>query len=685
LGLEAYIETTMIKNEKLRQAQSALLDSLERFKICIEQLELLRQKKGFNTDSAFERRSLALLRTIRFQTGLAKKSLALAFPAGGDRTFGLNQAAEILTELASLPIDDPVVFQCRIELVTIYRQLGLLEKCQEGFRRLKNSQQKKPLTPELQFQAEAELIRYLLAAGKIDEAVKKAEEEYHNSKIYPDYDLAKLEILLALNYRIRENSEQQTGLQDQQARQQAELNQRVLNMVRKIDRQSGAYWGRRARMMLGTSYSAETNHVDAPLLKMLAEDQFQSGQYTEAVRFFELASRQAEVAGNHKEAFQNAVSAIAVLGNILKKLETAQDQSVFSETELTSCRRRTADALRKVSKQFPEQPQAAELHLKAIDLTAQAVLKNENPLDDYLVLLKEHTELWTDSVKIPPLLLRTAILLESQGQTTDALSILEKIPNHSVAGIDAVNTAQRCFSTETNDMKIAEWFERRIPAEKNATWNQADSVSAMNAAERRIQSFNATKNIETIQKTEQLLRNALEHSPELKPVTKVQIQAMLVTALNDQDKNEDAMAILKMLDDDKIKTLTSAEKLTFYCVQIKLLAETGKVQDAVDLLKIRLKQYPNDISLLKLLAEILSRQKDPNALKKALEIWTLIAEKIPKDTETWWTAREQMIEIYLKQNKIAEAKKELELLSLFYPELGGEPRKSRLNNYFKEK
>ncbi|MDR1268996.1 MAG: hypothetical protein LBK82_05675 [Planctomycetaceae bacterium] len=675
--LEADVASETDRNKITLQARTTLFQSLERFQHCTEQLEMLQKKTGFNsnsnTNSSLERRFVVLFRSIGYQTGLAQMSLALSFPsAGEDRIFSLNRAVNLLTESASLPIDDPVIFRSRIELATCYRLLGNFDQCKELLSRL----QKTELTPELQFQAEAELIRYCLAVGNLDEAVQKTKENHHDSFVYPDYDLAKLEIFLALSRRFKDKTEQQT-----------EINQIILEQIRRIDQQFGTYWGRRARMFLGNSYlvaaEGNTEGIDAPLLKMLAEDQFQSGQYTEAVRFFELASRRAEMVGDRKETFNNAVSAIAVLGEVLKRLETISptDPDIL-QTEIVSCRRQMIDSLRTLSVRFPENPDAAELHLKAVDLASQSVLKKELPLEDYLVLLKEHAEYWRDSPKIPPLLFRAATLLESQGRMSDALSILEKISNHTVIGLDTVNTAKRCFNMlPDSPLSIAEWFEQRLPTEESL-WNEADVVSVLHAAEQRIQAFahaaNKTEAMEIPKRAEQLLRNALRNFPELKSVTKIQIQTMLVTVLNDLEQKKEGTEILELLDDQQLDTLSPAEKRSFWLAQIQLLAKTGKIQEAVDLLKKRLKQFPDDLAFLILLAEILTRQNDSATLSKAVEVWTRIANESAKNSENWWLSRERIIEIYLKLNKKTEAKKEFELLRLLYPELGGSTRKSRL-------
>lgn len=721
LRMEAEVAAEADREILVQEVRKTLHESLERFKTCYEKIGALRQHLGSNAALPLELRTLALLRTVRFQWGLAQKSYALSFPPGdpvGDRSFGLQQAVEILRELASLRIDDGIVLQSRLELAACYRLLGELENGRVMLVDFEQTVQKSPnnpaLTPELRFQAETELIRYRIAiletknnVGPIDEFLRGRED----STIYPEYDLARIELLLALSRQKNTDKNAKESL----------LND-ILKLVRWIEDSSGPYWGRRAQMLLSAAHNTghttgsgedDLKDADSAFLAVLAEDRFRSGLYTEAVRLFERAGRVAEAAGNRQEAYKNAVAAAAVLEDVWHRIaslsageSTSDNVEKIPIEEQTKIQLQLVELLRNAARRFTEHPEAAELHLRSVDMAGALLLEERFASEDYLTLLREHAELWPDSVKVPPLLLRAALLLEREQRFDAALAILERIPNSNAVAVETVAAAIRCFKGWNDigggeasgnsdgvppafpalyggDNEIGNWFEKRLPKDDRA-WNEADLTSALQSVEHFLRAFAQTKKADNQLpiKAEEILRSALLRYPNPSPTLKARIHALLVTALSEQGRKEEAAAILKIFGDEQIGSLSEEERQTFQRVQAKLFDESGQTQQAVNLLAKLLKQRPGDLELLEQLAEILSRQSDPAALAKAKQFWTAIADKSEKNTEPWWNARERILEITLKQGKIDEAKKDFELLRILYPKLGGDARKSRLEKQF---
>jgi hypothetical protein len=87
-------------------------------------------------------------------------------------------------------------------------------------------------------------------------------------------------------------------------------------------------------------------------------------------------------------------------------------------------------------------------------------------------------------------------------------------------------------------------------------------------------------------------------------------------------------------------------------------------------------------STLQLLAEILSRQNDAKSLNDALTSWMQLEEIAQKNTESWWAAREGILDVLDKLNRREEAKKSFDMLRTLYPDLGGAERKERLTKRF---
>ncbi|MDR0871209.1 MAG: hypothetical protein LBN39_10500 [Planctomycetaceae bacterium] len=379
-------------------ARSTLLNSIDRFKKCTETLGILLPKIG-GTEQ--QRQATALSRLICFQQGLAQKSLALTFPPGNDRTFGLEQAAKLLTDIANLPLDEPAVFQCRIELASVYRLSDSMEQCRKQLEPLAAV----TLPRDLQFALAAEMLRYHLAVNELETALKNYGKVPADAVLFPDFELALLELFTALEKQAAEP-------------QRTEYRNAVLRLVQQIEQHS-AYWGRRAIKLLmdNGEWAAE----NSPLLKSIAEEKYRRGQFADAVKLYIAVSRQAESAGNSDEAFHSAAAAAAVLDAVLKRLPPGGDDAKKTRSEFIRI-------IRSFAKRFERYGEASEYYLKGIDAATDAVKQNSITTADYISLLQEYAAVWKDSPKTPLLLLRAAVLLERQGQHNESLTILEKIP-----------------------------------------------------------------------------------------------------------------------------------------------------------------------------------------------------------------------------------------------------------------
>ena len=648
--LEAVVAVEPEHSKAMEVARTQLFDTIEKFKACFEAVNELRQRVGSNADGDFERRTLGLLRTVHFQWGLAQESVALTFPNdSGDRVFCLNAAIEILDETARLQIDDDAVFRSRITIAGCYRLLGNLDRAAEMFKNLQN----KPLSLEMQFRANAELIRYYLRLGELDTALKEFGNDRSNSVIVPEFNLARLELFLAENQR--QPSE-------------ATLD-KIIRLVRNIEQRNGLYWGRRARLVL---ISSDFSSENAELLKLLAEEQFHSGRFAESVRLYDRASEAAAKSKNLEVAFANAKSAVAVLDHVAQRLHsgTAEDQFAV--------RRQLVDALQSLAVRFADHLDAAELHLEAADEAARLVLEKNLPLERYVELLTEHVDHWPTSEKAPPLLLRAAQILEQQKRPVDALDLLKRIPNGSRIAPDAVNAAVRCFEQQKDiqHSDVADWFERRIAPD--GPWSNADVRSALESADYRLRSGNtdAAKNAEG------LLRRLLEKCNDLPPTEKAKALSSLVTSLTLQNRQSEAAKILDDLTGDNFASLPPSVQRNLQLTKASVLAVIDKAQDAINILVDFLKKQPNDLEFRETLAEILSRQEQPEALAQSLKLWEGIERSSPKNSEPWWNARESTLNILLKQGRKDEAVREYAVLRLLQPQLGGAARKTRFEAMF---
>ena len=650
LRLEAVVAPESVQAAAMEDARVQLFDAIEKFKACSEAVGELRRRIGSNAAADFDRRTLSFWRTIRFQWGLVQKSVALTFPNDEDnRVFCLTQAVDILSEIARLPIDDDAVFRSRIELASCYRLLGNFPQSAQVLETL----QSKPLSLEMQFRAATESLRYRLALGELDDALKEFGRDRNDSAIVPEYDLARLELFLA----------------EYQRQPSDETSATIIRLVRSIEHRSGPYWGRRARLVL---ISSDFSFANAELLKLLAEEQYRSGRFAESVRLYERASGAAEKFGNAEDAFQNARSAVAVLNDVAQRLRSA----TVAPEEQVAVRRQLIDGLRNVAIRFVEHPESAELHLLAVDKSAELVSEESLPLEQYVELLTEHVDHWPESDKAPPLRLRAALIFEQQQQPVAALALLERIPNDSRISSDAVAAAVRCFSQQNDvkDSEVADWFERRIPPD--GPWSDADVRSSLESAGYRLRS----PNTDAAKIAEELLRRLLEKRNDLAPTEKATALSGLVTSLTLQNRQAEAAEILHQLVDDN---LPLAEQRNLRLTRARVLAEIGEVQGAINLLVVALKEHPKDLAFRETLAEILSKRDEPEALDKALKQWKAVEEQSQRGSESWWNAKETTLRVLFKLNRTDEADERYGLLRILYPDLGGTARKARFEALFR--
>ena len=528
--LEAETASETNKQIAYRQARSTLQDSIERLKKCRQELQAFRQRIGINADSSLQQNMQALEYSIAMQQGIALKSSALTLQTKAERNFELRQAAETLSELASKHSTEPVFVQCKIEKAACHRLCGELDQCAEILSPLLNTLAS--LTPECRLQAEAEWIRYQIAEGNVAAMRRHYAADRADARFYPDFDLARLELFMANDPAKNIRPEVSSAMRLQQA----------------MARQLGSYWGRRAAMTVSLLSSGNTELISADILKTLADNAYRDNKFAESAGYYEQAAAKADANRQADNMFlYNRLAAAAWA----KALEQAPEESK------AEYRNRLIPLLRKLAVQNPNHPEALNGHLSAIDLQVQIVLSQPETLDDYLMLVREHTEHWSDSPQLQRLRRLSVILLERQGRI------------------------------------------------------------------------------------------------------------------------DEASAILPFLDLEQLEKLPPGIQR----LRVRQLDSEGKTQEAVDILKVLLKQK-REPATLQLFAEILARQSDEASLNDALNFWTELEQGVPKNGEMWWSAREGIMDVFCKLSRYDDARKSFDMLRVLYPDLGGADRKERLTKRF---
>ena len=530
--LEADIASAVNMLSAYRRARTTLHDAIERLKFCRREFQSLRLRIGNNADSQWRQRLLALEYSITMQQGIAQKSLAMTFTSESERNFELGQAAETLSELASVNSTDSVIVQCKVEKAACHRLAGELERCAEILSQLRDTSVS--LSPESRLRVEAEWIRYNIAARtNIAELRRQYAADHPDARLYPDFDLARLELFLmndtARNVRPEHAAARQ--LQDT------------------IGRELATYWGRRANMTVSAMTLGSTDLASADMLATTAENLYREERYSESAEMYEQAAARADANRQAEEMYRFNRLAVAAWAQVLERLPAGASGQEYED--------RLIPLLQKLARQNPNHPEACGFHVKTIQLLEQRIAEHPEVLDECAALIKEHAELWGESPALPVLRRILIIHLEQRGRTGEAA------------------------------------------------------------------------------------------------------------------------ALLPLLDLDQIGVLPAEIQR----LRVRQLDTEGKTQEAVGILTALLEQRHDPVTL-QLFAEILSRQTDVKSLNDALKYWTELADVTARDSESWWSAREGVIDVLFKLNRREEAKQSFASLSILYPALGGAERKERLMKRF---
>jgi hypothetical protein len=378
-----------------QQARSTLQKAIERLKTGQQELQAFRQRVGNNADAQLRQQMLALEYSMTMQLGITQKLLAQTLLVPEERNFELQQAAKTLSAVAAIQSTEPIIVQCKIEEAVCRRLSGDFDRCAEILSPLRSA----ALTPESRLRTEAEWIRYNIAAGNVAEMRRHyLLADSPDVKLYPDFDLARLELFLVNNPSKNIRPEISAAMR----------------LAETIERQLGPYWGKRAGVIMQASGNNELN--SAEMLAMRAEKRYQEQRFIESAELYEQAAAKADANRQAENMYRYHRSAAHVWGKALEQLPSGVPKEEYQK--------RLIVLLKKLVEQNPSHPDALDLHLWALDLQKRLVLSQPETLDDYLALVKEHSEHWNNSPQLPALRRLSVIFLERQGRIAEAAAIL---------------------------------------------------------------------------------------------------------------------------------------------------------------------------------------------------------------------------------------------------------------------
>jgi tetratricopeptide (TPR) repeat protein len=349
------------------------------------ELTALDQKKSAVPDGLSRQELTSLERNLRLQLARGYRMSAEGYPTKSPEAIdAAQQAREQLEPLLTLAPESNLGWRSRLEAarsLASERKYGDAKSALDDLKRAK-------LPPAATAAIEAERIRMLLAAGRVDDALAAARGSMSATEPTESNDLrltrtahapnpataelkiARLEAIVAA-YR-RNNSKSGSG-------QGKALAEEIIALVTETGSVPGPSWRRRAELIVTQAAYENVKLAEAASPELIALRYVREKKIDEAIAAYDRAAEQAKQEKNLERLFA-ATLAAARLEAAEGKLDAASKR----------CRQAALDD--------PAHAQAASVHLWAIEYARQGLISAESgappSLVDFHRLLAEHVEKW---------------------------------------------------------------------------------------------------------------------------------------------------------------------------------------------------------------------------------------------------------------------------------------------------
>ena len=699
-------QLTAAGETRFDEARTQLRAAIDQLQKLADDLELLRREQSLHPKDDPRQLSAhelaTLIKRIEYELARARRNQAESYPAGSaDRVNSLTEAVRLLTPLVRLDATDPICWPSRIDLVSAYRLLSDWPTARQILAAI--AQQNPP--PNVALRARAERIRLALAEGHLPEALTAAAEGREQAgTTSPELDLARLEAFLAA---WRKALDEQNDADARKWQDQATLTARL------IEEAYGPYWRHLAGMRLAEQvHSAGEGTGNARLMIEAADDLFRGGRMDDALAGYDRA---------------------AALARQQRETTTAFDAG-YKAAAIEHTRQNHAEAIRRfreLAVSNRDQPRAPQAHLLAAYHAAQLARTGKtDALEAYANLLGEHLENWPTGPAADEARLRLGRLQEHRAEWQAAVAAYRGISPDYAEYPRVLDALAGCYRHWLGQMQAegqpaaevareaVQWFESLVLQPDGGlprTWTLAQRNAALAAAELRL-----THTDDGAARAATLLRAALADPGDASPEWTHAAESLLVFALAGQGQRQEAAETLARLSGgppaqllgtldglaragrqaapDVRRELAELQLQTIALIKARwndlhaeqqrrverlhaqALADAGRANDAIAAYAELAELYPDDGDIQEAYAALLAEQSDARSQQLALARWRTIEKRTPSDTERWYRAKYAIAELHLRQGRVEQAAKMIDLLELLHPELGGPAMKPRFQS-----
>ncbi len=665
-----------------------------------------------NADALSADELLALERNVRYQIAKAQQEIAETYTAGGnDRIDALAQADRLLEPLAAANSEDEVVWQARVDRVSVERKLGRSDPALARIEQL--ASKSRPAWVDARLMIERAMLSE--GASQFDAALELLDAD---AIVAGGVDAGELDDLRLYVVLAAWRAAHETGDAASTTARQSQ----AATLVRRIDEQHEPYWSRRAKLRAAATIAAGTGTNDATLLASAAENFLHTGRADEAVRAYDRAAEAARGTGDDDLAFRLALTAAAVEQQ-RKRLEEAM-------TRYASLARGS-----------PKHADAAKAHLQATWNAAHAFGPRSR---EYRDLIAEHLRLWSESATADDARLWLARALQGERKWAEAAAAYRQVRPTAAAFESAVVGAALCYdkvfarkATEKDAAAAAGWFEA-IAVGSDGTWpatlSSAQRTAVTSAAKLRlryvassvgeaaaflreakthaadaplewfatvalleVESLAARGEFDTAEKSVHSLidsckANGASDGPADGKPTAEGVQELLaaLAAMRTAKSNDRAAArriaavelsagkLLSVVQRADAAGATKSTAASRRAVA-DALAAAGRRDEALVAYRKLANEFRGDAAVQRGYAALLSAGEDGDTLTAALEQWRLVESKSRPATAAWFAAKYEVASLHERLGDRRQALRVVTLLAALYPELGGEAMKAKFD------
>jgi hypothetical protein len=699
-------ELVAASTDQYEVARGLLRQSVEQFdvvsKVIDEQLRARNLQRDATPEMLTAAELLQLQKNVAYHRARALRQQGESYPAGSpDRIAALTRAIAVLAPLVGLDPSDPVGLTSRVEEIACLRLSG---DRQSAARRVAALDELKP-PPAIVLRARAETVRLLLDVKRTPDAVELARSEVPVEASSADWDYAVLEAVVSA-WRAASDAKRDDEMKQWQ--------QAAVEQIRRIDDRHGAYWSRRAEMMLAAHIAVAPGVGDLDVLLRSAESFYRGGQIDQALKTYDDLNRRAIEAKQPQKALDAAFTAAVI------------EQSRTQHAD-------AANRFRQAATIAPELSKAREAHLAAIWNTAKAYPQpSAEQTAGYQQLIAEHVERWPTGATTDQARYWLGQLCEGRREWSPAVDAYRAISVDGPLYESALQALARVYlawladertagkPTETLATSAATFFEQAITRGLGRwpeKWSPSDRVSAVSAARIWLD-----YSMGRADRVEQLLTAALSQVTDAPPewITQARLLAIqsqvavgkvdvalanagqlagadherlvsLLEALQRQAqiaRPEHRAAIGQLtLDVARGKKpeppLTADQQRRFDLSVAQALAAVNRRDEALKLLADLSQKQPNDAAVQEAYAATLSAGTSKVDQELALTKWREVERRSKPGTDRWFRAKLRLAQGHLALGNRDRAKQIIELTKLLHPELGGAELKGQFLDVLK--